>query len=629
MWRRLGGSVSLALALAGGGCLQDAPRSERGTLAVRVEVAPGQFVDALPDGAGVVVPRHGRLRGTLLDRGGAGTRAVLATLRGPRGARRDLAVPPGGPLAVDLELPAGAWRLEAQPGVVLVEGRGVAAQGHGRRVVLVTVDALRDDSLSAESTPQILAALSGARRFADTRAEATWTLPSMASLFTGQPALSLTAPDGTLIGPPNGVATLPELYQAAGFATAAFVANSTLRDGNGFGRGFARFETPALAGANKVDVAALVDSATAWLAAHRGEDCFVLLHPMETHEPLRDHGGRGRQVVSNQVLAARERPATQEEGETFRQLYALEVAHLDAPLATFFAALPADSVIALTADHGEMLGEGGSWGHGMTVFDPVARVPLLVRAAGIAPGVDPRPASLLDIAPTLLGRSGIATPERLAGFDLAGPIPADRQRTSSSFSAGPLRWSWVRQGQAGLAHFVAQPGIGALGAVTLLERQPLPAGVWQCAPACDGLEEHQSPAAGPFLAELATAFAGEVGQLVPGIQLLALDQPGGEPLRLEVADAEVSAAFATAPTVVGRNGSRLEIRWPEHQALALVVLPLAARPSPVGPGWLRGRNAPPAIPGPGLFLWRNPRRPAIQRAQAEILEHLRALGYIQ
>ncbi|QQR75767.1 MAG: sulfatase [Holophagales bacterium] len=623
---RLGGSILLASLLLGLGCREHPPARPHASPATRLETAPGEYVDTLADGAEIVLPQDGRIRGRLLGRDGAAPRA---TLHGPAGARHDLQAPAGAVLAVDLTLPAGTWRLAAPPGVSLAEGRGTEDRRRGRQVVLVVVDALRDDHLSVATTPQLLAALSGARRFADTRAEATWTLPSMTSLMTGRPALSLTAPDGALIGPPASVVTLAELYRQAGFATAAFVGNATLREVNGFGRGFAHFETPALTDPGKIDVAELVRRARGWLDDHRGEDCFLVVHAMETHEPLRDHAGAGRQVVSNQVLASRERPATAVEAQVFRDLYTLEAIHLDAPLAQFFTSLDADAIVAMTADHGEMLGEGGSWGHGMTVFDSVARVPLLVRAPGLAPGVDTRPASLLDVAPTLLAGAGVAVPAGLSGFDLARAVPADRRRSTSSFSAGPLRWTSTREGRTGLVHLVAQPGIGAQSAVRLLELHPLPAGVWECVPTCDGESQHLRPATGPLLTELAAAFATDVGQLTPGIQLLAVDRPATPPIELSAVSAELAAAYATAVPEAKIVDSRLQIRWPEAQPLALLVLPFTARPSPLGPGWQSGRDTPPAITGPGLYLWRNSRPPAIQHAQDEILGRLRALGYIR
>lgn len=80
-----------------------------------------------------------------------------------------------------------------------------------------------------------------------------------------------------------------------------------------------------------------------------------------------------------------------------------------------------DAVVAITADHGEMLGEHGQLGHGGLPFDPVVRVPLLIYDT--EPVVYPsRPlSSVIDIAPTLLDRIGAPIPEHWAGMPLTRP----------------------------------------------------------------------------------------------------------------------------------------------------------------------------------------------------------------
>jgi choline-sulfatase len=78
--------------------------------------------------------------------------------------------------------------------------------------------------------------------------------------------------------------------------------------------------------------------------------------------------------------------------------------------------LDESTVVAFTADHGEMLGERGLW-YKMSLFDGSARVPLIFRGPGVvAESVVSSPASLLDLAPTLLELAGAAS----TGADLDG-----------------------------------------------------------------------------------------------------------------------------------------------------------------------------------------------------------------
>jgi choline-sulfatase len=98
-----------------------------------------------------------------------------------------------------------------------------------------------------------------------------------------------------------------------------------------------------------------------------------------------------------------------------RRAYLAAVSYADERVGEVLAALDecglaGDTVVVFTADHGELLGEHGLW-YKMSFLDPSARVPLIVRAPGVAPGRVASPVSHLDLAPTLAG---------LAGADPAG-----------------------------------------------------------------------------------------------------------------------------------------------------------------------------------------------------------------
>ena len=362
---------------------------------------------------------------------------------------------------------------------------------------------------------------------------------------------------------------------------------------------------------------------------------------------MRDHEGRARVAVEARILAGRERAPTPEEAATFRDLYAGEVTYLDRHLGAFLEELPEDAIVALVSDHGEMLGEGTAWGHGMTLYEPVLRVPFLLRAPGVPVGPDDRPAELLDLMPTLLGRLGIVAPtDSLAGSDLLSAAPAsrgDRPRLAATFSAGPLRWSMRRGSLAVLAHFAPQllesstsPAGPALPAVVLLERDPLPNGIWTYDPIADpvaarGRSLDLAPA--QTIAEVAQAFAADVGRLSPGIHALVLGQPAGAAWEFAAdpgADLEVSRIDAASRIQVHRSDERLRLRSAEPQSLAMIAFGRRSAVQPQSSDWSIGRQGvPPALSSPGLFLWRNPREPAAQHPQAEILERLRALGYLR
>ena len=516
---------------------------------------------------------------------------------------------------------------------------GRAQSSSPRLVVLVVIDTLRDDHLTAERMPRTVAALAGARRFTGTRANASWTLPSMASALTSRPVGELSGSDGTLVGIPEAETTLAERLHGAGFATGAFVANGTLRRGNGFAQGFDRFETPTKPEDPSPDAATVVASARAFLAAQRGRDAFVWLHLMEPHEPWPDREGRGRVAVQSHVVAHRERLATAAETTAMRELYALDVAACDAALAPFLEELPPDAVIVVTADHGELLGEGetwgGVWGHGLTVYDTVLAVPLLVRAPGVAAGDDPRPAELLDLVPTLLARLPREEPGEtgapLSGVDLvSAPLSAGRPRLAATWSAGPLRWSYRRGDLAALAHFSTQAEAASTAAVAVRETLPLPAGIWAYDPRLDPMAERGVPLGGADLAEVAAAFAHDLGAMVPGFQALVVGEAPGGAVEFETAGAaRLAQLFAAAPLAVERAPGRLRISMPKDSGFVLAAFAADEKLRPLGEGWSLGRDAPPAIANPGRASWRNPRPARSQEPQAELVEHLRALGYLR
>ena len=105
-----------------------------------------------------------------------------------------------------------------------------------------------------------------------------------------------------------------------------------------------------------------------------------------------------------------ERPLTDEEVVRARRAYLAAVSYADERIGEVLSALEAcghadDTVVVFTADHGELLGEHGLW-YKMSFLDPSARVPLIVRAPGVAPARVAAPVSQLDLAPTLADLAG-------------------------------------------------------------------------------------------------------------------------------------------------------------------------------------------------------------------------------
>jgi arylsulfatase A-like enzyme len=95
------------------------------------------------------------------------------------------------------------------------------------------------------------------------------------------------------------------------------------------------------------------------------------------------------------------------------------------------------TLIVITSDHGEALGDHGGWGHKNTLYEEQLRVPLImsypekVAAGRRVPGQ----VSLLDIAPTILELIGVEAPDSFQGIDLAAEIRDDRSPSSRTLFA--------------------------------------------------------------------------------------------------------------------------------------------------------------------------------------------------
>ena len=65
-----------------------------------------------------------------------------------------------------------------------------------------------------------------------------------------------------------------------------------------------------------------------------------------------------------------------------------------------------DTIVVFTSDHGDMIGDHGIWAKGPYFYEPCARVPLIVRAPGVAAGTVSAPCQLHDLAATFLLAGG-------------------------------------------------------------------------------------------------------------------------------------------------------------------------------------------------------------------------------
>jgi choline-sulfatase len=288
-------------------------------------------------------------------------------------------------------------------------------------IVLITIDTLRADRLRRGFTPAIdRLALSGAR-FDAARTVVPLTLPSHVTIMTGQlPLVHHVRENGVVFKP--GPAPLARILHDAGYRTGAFVGAYVLNRVFGLAEGFDVYDDRVPRDPNlgrQLEAqrrgGEVVDAALAWLRDIQ-QPFFLWVHLYDPHAPydppaeyLAMAGGHG---------------------------YDGEVAYADAQVGRVVAALQAKgllatTVLAVTGDHGEGLGDHGEQSHGILAYDSTLRVPLIVAGPGVAPRIVDRPVSLVDLAPGLLAiadvRPGGATAAPLLSADKRDDIYAETE----------------------------------------------------------------------------------------------------------------------------------------------------------------------------------------------------------
>jgi len=379
-------------------------------------------------------------------------------------------------------------------------------------VVVVVLDTVRAANMSAygyglPTTPVFDGLATSGALFLDASAPGTWSLPSHASLFTGlfpsvhgahEEHSSLDAARPTLAG----------LLADAGWQTLAFTANPWISDHLGLTRGFqwsdeawrgggggrAFFFSFRLLdklgfGPHDKGGAAVADNFEDWVASRPADaqPAFAFLNFLEAHFPHhqlpRDVLGRftsmpdddlheySRRLFATQFGAPLSDIEVAETRRPAREMYDAGVAYTDQLLGRVVEALRRRgsldrTLLVVLADHGELLGEHGEFGHGLSMFQPTMRVPLLVRLPGVVPparvdtavstaavlatvldALDLDAAAASGVVPSLLpvleGRPGGAPvlAERLArkrGSDRVHPLLRSDVRLRA-YRSGPLK----------------------------------------------------------------------------------------------------------------------------------------------------------------------------------------------
>ena len=286
-------------------------------------------------------------------------------------------------------------------------------------VVLVTVDTLRYDALGFSGnrrvkTPNLDRLAREGRWFSQAHAQNVVTLPSHVNILTGLYPYQHGVRDNDGFRLADGVPTLATRLRAAGYRTAAFVGAFPLDARFGLARDFEVYDQSYPRGAHAYDfvmperrATEVVAGAQAWLdsaGAGAEKPFFLWVHLYDCHAPYTPPPPFDRDYADVP--------------------YDGEVASVDAALGPFFERLrekkgARPTLVVLTADHGEALGDHGEATHGLFAYEATLHIPLVLWSPGrIASGVDDELARHVDIVPTVLDAAGLPAAAGLPGVSL-------------------------------------------------------------------------------------------------------------------------------------------------------------------------------------------------------------------
>lgn len=372
-------------------------------------------------------------------------------------------------------------RAAAAAGIVLVVATIGLLRSWPRprpNIVLVVLDTVRADHLPpygyTRDTAPFLSRL--ARRgvvFDRAFAASSWTSPSVATLFTSVYPFQ----HGVIWGMrkmreegyrfnhlPGALETIPEALKKAGYSTFAVSDNINVSPVTRFDAGFDRFESASDASSEAVN-----KRIKKWRPdLERAKPYFLYIQYMDAHAPYAARGPYFDRFMAD-GLAAGERP-------DFVAAYDSEIRAMDDRLKGLYETFgwDRDTIVIVTADHGEEFWDRGYGGHAHSLQNELLRVPLIVSGAGFPPGRVDAPVGLVDVLPTLREIARLPRDPRNEGVSLVPALTGEsrqwRDRTLYShlvtFAESQVheailqgRWKLITtRGVSALFDIVADPG---------------------------------------------------------------------------------------------------------------------------------------------------------------------------
>ncbi len=234
------------------------------------------------------------------------------------------------------------------------------------------------------------------------------------------------------------IKTLAQILTDSGYQTGTFITNINAGKLAGLDRGFEHYHDAIKTFSHKDALRSFPKKAFFdWLDQRRKEPFFAYIHTAEPHRPyippapystMFNPGYQGRITGYYRGKNGYRTAKSPEDREQVTALYDGEIRFADDAVADLLEGLEhrglrKNTIIILTSDHGEELGERGGWNHGHTAYDELLRVPLIFSGplADIPAGRRIKmPVQLIDVAPTILEIAGLLKEPDFEGESLFG-----------------------------------------------------------------------------------------------------------------------------------------------------------------------------------------------------------------
>ncbi len=345
-----------------------------------------------------------------------------------------------------------------------------------RNVILILLDTVRVDRLGCYGsamglTPEIDRFAETAVRFEQAFAHAPWTLPSVASLYTSRHPMQHGAGGhlGSFRMLPERAVTLAEVLRRQGLSTGAILNVLFLSETLGMTQGFASVDHSVHADDNVSGRRAgpTTDAALGYIDSQGDQPFFLLVHYFDAHltydppQPYRRRHADPQDREGTDYLFGTVRDMLRfRRGEIqlgdamlgrLEKLYDGEIAYLDHEVGRLLdglanRGLEGNTVVVITADHGEEFLDHDGFEHGHTLYDELLHVPLLIRTPEMTTA---RSVSAtvrqIDLAPTLCELAGVSPDTSFDGESLAGLMAGARAPERSVLSQGNM---WGASGAA-------------------------------------------------------------------------------------------------------------------------------------------------------------------------------------